>query len=230
MNFRGSDDLIDLMLVKDALGAAYTQYNVRWILEMPYVPYARQDRRMRFGEAASLYLISHIINALGFDEVQVVDPHSDVTEALFHNLCVMEQWECFNFDLHDLDFSKSVIVAPDGGALKKIYKVAQRMQFSDVVCASKIRDLKTGDITSTKVHQEDLDLMNGKSVWVVDDICDGGRTFTELAKTIRAGCSPQNLNLYVTHGIFSKGKDRLYCNEQGDIMFDNVFSYNDWNA
>ena len=39
----------------------------------------------------------------------------------------------------------------------------------------------------------------------MDDICDGGRTFIELAKAIRASRPTAEVYLVVTHGIFSNG-------------------------
>jgi ribose-phosphate pyrophosphokinase len=62
---------------------------------------------------------------------------------------------------------------------------------------------------------------------IVDDICDGGRTFLEIAKTIRSERNISILKIYlvVTHGIFSAGFDELkkhfdgiYCtNSVSDI-------------
>ena len=43
-----------------------------------------------------------------------------------------------------------------------------------------------------------------KKVLIVDDICDGGRTFIELAKVLRAK-GAETVDLYTTHGIYSKG-------------------------
>lgn len=50
-----------------------------------------------------------------------------------------------------------------------------------------------------------------KPILVMDDICDGGATFISLAKEIKAHelYNDQELWLYVTHGIFSKGKQTL---------------------
>ena len=42
---------------------------------------------------------------------------------------------------------------------------------------------------------------------VLDDICDGGRTFIELAKATSG--IQFDLQLAVTHGIFSKGREEL---------------------
>jgi ribose-phosphate pyrophosphokinase len=45
-----------------------------------------------------------------------------------------------------------------------------------------------------------------KDFLIVDDICDGGRTFIELAKVLRPWTTGK-IYLYVTHGIFSNGLD-----------------------
>ena len=47
--------------------------------------------------------------------------------------------------------------------------------------------------------------VTGKSVLIADDICDGGRTFIELAKVLKER-GAAHIHLHVTHGIFSKGK------------------------
>jgi ribose-phosphate pyrophosphokinase len=41
---------------------------------------------------------------------------------------------------------------------------------------------------------------------IVDDICDGGATFVALARKLREAGAIE-VSLFVTHGIFSKGKD-----------------------
>ena len=45
----------------------------------------------------------------------------------------------------------------------------------------------------------------------MDDICDGGRTFIELAKVIRKDYSKDSkIVLIITHGIFSKGFETVF--------------------
>jgi len=48
----------------------------------------------------------------------------------------------------------------------------------------------------------------GKNLVIVDDICDGGRTFIELARVLKEK-GANKVALYVTHGIFSQGLDVL---------------------
>jgi ribose-phosphate pyrophosphokinase len=44
---------------------------------------------------------------------------------------------------------------------------------------------------------------------IIDDICDGGRTFVELAKAMKESRPTAKIYLIVTHGIFSAGFDTL---------------------
>jgi ribose-phosphate pyrophosphokinase len=86
--------------------------------------------------------------------------------------------------------------------------------------ATKKRDLQTGKIIGYElIDKPDL---SGKLVLVVDDICDGGGTFLALSNAIdeHSGNACEK-HLYVTHGIFSKGKEVL------NNHYSKVFCYND---
>jgi ribose-phosphate pyrophosphokinase len=67
--------------------------------------------------------------------------------------------------------------------------------------------MKTGNILHTEIPV--LDQHNDLKYIIIDDICDGGRTFVELAKAIKAGRPTAKIYLIVTHGIFSAGYDQL---------------------
>ncbi len=197
-NFTGSDDIIDLLLVKDALSNAYKN---SISLKIPYFPYARQDRRVNSGESHSLKVVAGIINSCEFSSVEVLDAHSDVLEAVLENVKIISQE---SLALSMLDMSEiDLLLAPDAGAAKKIYKLAKLIG-KPVIIANKERDLTTGKVIRSVISEHDRFQLQGKNVWIVDDICDGGASFIELAKVLHGHNS---LNLYVTHGIFSKGKD-----------------------
>ena len=209
-----SDDLMELALVKDAVERFFSSASLKMSLILPYMPYARQDRVCSPGEALSLRVAATFINSLGFDKIVVTDPHSDVTPALLNNCTVVDISEIFEKRLFNFaPLGNTVLVSPDAGANKKVLKLAQTLKVP-IVRADKVRDVNTGDITGTVVHTEHL---GDKPVLVVDDICDGGRTFIELAKALREKTNGP-LNLYVTHGIFSKGLGdllelyyKIYC-------------------
>jgi ribose-phosphate pyrophosphokinase len=169
-------------------------------LFIPYFPAARQDRLMQIGEPLSVKVYADIINNLGFKKVMVLDAHSEVAPALLNNCQVIPNYNFVKSILENIGNSVTLI-SPDGGALKKIYKLSEFLGGVEVVECSKTRDVKTGKLQSFKVYVDDL---AGKDCLIVDDICDGGGTFIGLAKELK-NKNAGKLYLAVTHGIFSKG-------------------------
>lgn len=200
---QSSDALVRLLLLGEILSRAHVG---RKTLVVPYFPYARQDRVMQPHEAFSLKPVARLINSLGFDEVVTLDPHSDVTPALIENVRVVPQVDLVANHVALRGIIKlapdcPIIVAPDAGAAKKALAVARHFGLP-MLTASKVRDTKTGAITHTEVHTP-APLANTDAL-IVDDICDGGRTFIELAKALRASGAGR-VFLCVTHGILSQG-------------------------
>ena len=166
-------------------------------LFIPYFPYARQDRVCNSGEALSVQVMGKLINAQNYHSVIVVDPHSAATPAVIDRCLVWDQIDVF----HDIksDWSEWTIVAPDQGAVKKCEDFAKRVGAKAVVGFNKTRELSTGKITGmVPLFEPDPDA----AYLVLDDICDGGRTFIELVSHMSY---VGTLELAVTHGIFSKG-------------------------
>lgn len=181
-----------------------------------YVPYfmgARSDRK--FVEGGVNYLkqvICPIINSLNFVTVVVLDPHSDVLEACLNNYEKVDNHTLVKHSLAKIDNKNGArdricLVSPDAGAYKKIFDVAKKFGIENIITANKVRDMKTGKILRTEIpvlnQHDDIQYV------IIDDICDGGRTFVELAKAIKDGRPTAKVNLIVTHGIFSAGFEEL---------------------
>lgn len=197
-----SDKIMELALLVDALRRTYGA-GVPIALRCPYLPYARQDRAMNPGEALSLRVMCDFLNSLRFSQVEVWDAHSDVGLALLNNVKNVEPVTFMQRVA--VDKNNTILVSPDAGALKKVAKVASGLGF-EMVRADKTRSTKDGSITGTVVYTEHI---GDKDFLIVDDICDGGRTFIELAKELRKYTNGK-VKLYVTHGIFSKGFEPLF--------------------
>ncbi|MDQ1167847.1 ribose-phosphate diphosphokinase [Flavobacterium sp. SORGH_AS_0622] len=183
-------------------------------LFIPYFPAARQDRVMIPGEPLSVKVYADIINALQLNKVFVFDAHSEVTPALLNNSTVIPNYTFIREVLNRIGENVKLI-SPDGGALKKIYKVSEFLGGAEVVECSKSRDVKTGKLSGFKVYEDDL---NGIDCLIVDDICDGGGTFVGLAEELK-NKNAGKLYLAVSHGIFNKGFEVLNC-------FDAIFTTN----
>lgn len=194
-------------------------------LVYPYFPYARQDRVMVVDEPFSLKIFCNLVNSRGFESITVYDPHSDVTAALLDNCIVIPQWEIARQTLPAEYLQERLFISPDAGAYKKLYKLIT--DDSRIAIGVKIRN-DDGSIKHTDVLSPTP--IEGRDCVIVDDICDGGRTFIELAKSLRAK-GAKSITLYVTHGIFSQGLDvlkphidRVYTtnsfpNVQADYLF-----------
>jgi len=198
-----------------------------------YIPYcigARSDRK--FMEGGINYVktvIAPIINSQGYSKVTILDPHSDVLEACINNFEKEDNIDLVSFALVDYFLSKGFetwsaenfenvrFISPDAGALKKVFHVADAVKYrNEVIIASKHRNVETGKIDYTNVPMSVNDA--DKDVFIIDDICDGGRTFIEIAKAVdevrKLSSSVKREHygknyLIVTHGIFSFGFDFL---------------------
>ena len=190
-------------------------------LKVPYFVGARSDRK--FVEGGVNYLkqvICPIINSMNFKSVIVLDPHSDVLEACLNNFDKTNNFGLVKFALTNIDNrdgarDRICLVSPDAGAYKKIFDVAKEFKIENIITANKVRDMKTGNILRTEIPV--LDQHNDLTYVIIDDICDGGRTFVELAKVIKEGRPTAKVYLVVTHGIFSAGFKTL--NEYIDGTF-----------
>ncbi len=198
-----SAKLIRLMLTVDALRRSINQ-SIPIELVIPYFPYARQDRVCVDGEALGVAVMANFINSLKFSKVTIWDAHSDVTPALLNNVINVDQISLLaNFKQlsERLATGELTLLSPDAGASKKTIKIAEKFNGEpEVIQAQKMRNLKTGEILKTEIMGE----VKGKKILIADDICDGGRTFIELAKVLKEK-GAEEISLFVTHGIFSKG-------------------------
>ncbi len=206
-------DLLLVLLAKDALDAAGAS-SVH--LTVSYLMAARMDRQMNPGEPFALRVVADMINQAGFAKVRVFDPHSDVSTALLRRSESIGN-EVFIRDCLD-DFlaphEPYWLVSPDGGALKKIHKVAQFVGAEQVAECMKVRDVKTGALSGFRTMEQDF---RGQNCLIADDICDGGGTFTGLAALLKSKGAGL-VALAVSHGVFSKGFelagiDRIYCTD-----------------
>jgi len=194
-----------------------------------YVPYfmgARSDRKFVDGGINYLkQVICPIINSLNFVTIITLDPHSDVLEACLNNYEKADNHLLVKHSLAKIDNKNGArdricLVSPDAGAYKKIFDVAKKFGIENIITANKVRDMKTGKILRTEIpvlnQHDDIQYV------IIDDICDGGRTFVELAKAIKDGRPTAKVNLIVTHGIFSAGFDEL------NLYFEGIYTTNSY--
>jgi ribose-phosphate pyrophosphokinase len=166
--------------------------NKEMILDMPYCPHARMDRVKNNNEFFTLKYFADVINGLGFSEVRIYDPHSNVCTALINNVKAICPYNEVQKTIKAIDSTNLIAFYPDEGAMKRgIDYLAGAYAFG-----IKRRDWATGKILALELMNKEV--VNGKDVLIIDDICSRGGTFYHSAKALKEA-GARNIYLYVTH-------------------------------
>lgn len=164
--------------------------------------YSRYDRVMLDNgtDGFGAKVFAQFVNSMGFDSVVLYDNHSEYLTTQIKNC---KSWDQQSLCVSTIESSQDLynLVAPDKGAVEK--------NPDAIIICDKVRDVTNGQITGmevSKLGNVDLD----KPLLIVDDLCEGGRTFIEVAKVLNVVDRPEMMEivklpklLYVTHGIFS---------------------------
>ena len=167
---------------------------------VPYFPAARQDRAPDGRAPFTLRYTSLLLSPDRGRGVTVFDPHSPV---LFETAHIHRALMPSDLNIPRRDDVVGII-APDAGA------AARATGFRDafypgrlVIQCNKRRDPASGALSGYTLPS----LPSHGRYIIVDDICDGGGTFNLLAREFQADprSAGSKLELFVSHGIFSKG-------------------------
>lgn len=176
-------------------------------LYIPYLPFGRQDKQVSNETTFNLAIFLRLIRTLDAHTISTLDahnpkyPYSVFLGHGFENTRV----EHFHRRLCD-EVKPDFLVFPDTGAfLRYEHKCRSYLIFE------KERDAN-GNIIRHVLVGEVFPKTNGHRYLILDDICDGGATFISVAKAIRALDAEARIFLFVTHGIFSKGREHLIRN------------------
>ena len=223
-------------------------------VSMNYLPYARQDRICNSGEINGLKWILRLLDSMGVRKLTITDVHNpngyepsdysmyieniSVSDILLKNIALIGNY--------------NYIVSPDEGSRSKIYSIISRankifktdesnpqvvkmmkeLYQLEPINFIKDRDPQTGKINCIDICQFDREILlkdintQNKKFLVVDDICDGGGTFIPISKKLNSEFGVKNIDLFVTHGIFSKGVWELLDHYDNIITTDSFFEEN----
>lgn len=211
---RGSDpnDYVKLAL----WASAVTKLGGHAHAVIPYLPAARADRGTPTG--ANIY--ADMIRLANVESITVLDPHSQYMverlEAQRKAIKAIAPRAIIRKNL-DLFPKYDGVIAPDVGARLRASGIADVLDYenANLLLAEKSRNFETGELSDFFVP---VGIVDGKRYLVGDDICDGGGTFNGLADAIHAKFPNVKLDLFVSHGIFSKGVGDLFT------RFDNIYT------
>lgn len=162
-------------------------------LFLPYIPNARMDRVKNSDEIFTLKYFADFINSLEFESVYTRDPHSNVSCALINNLKVDSGFCYIISAIEKIGDDELVLFYPDEGAMKRYSEIIKDIPYAFGV---KKRDWRSGDILGLKMMNDEV--VKGKNVLIVDDICSKGGTFYHSANALKEA-GAKDIYLYVTH-------------------------------
>lgn len=213
-NFRDLELIICFKACLDKLDADEGSYVA--ILTVPYLLGARSDRVFEKGGNNYTEMLLNIIGSFGFDVLETLDLHNPKISRHFQNelvnltidspLIMDPVVEVLKNKVQG-QYTHLYIQAPDIGADDRAGFFKKALG-KEIGCSlnrplSKSRTPEGIQVSNLPFfHPEDE---AGAFVLIVDDICDGGGTFIEVAKAYKEKYPKIDLGLYVTHGIFSKG-------------------------
>jgi ribose-phosphate pyrophosphokinase len=196
----GNDKLCRLLLfigaLKDAAAARVTAV-------VPYLAYARKDRKTKPRDPVTTRYVAAMFEAVGTDAVVTLDVHN---LAAFQNAfrCRTEHLEAhklfvkyFAPMLKDRDI---VVVSPDAGGIKRAERFRQLLSHvsgkpTGMAFAEKYR---SGGVVSGNMLVGDVD---GKDAIIIDDLISTGTTIVRAAKACIA-LGANKVYAAATHGLF----------------------------
>lgn len=189
--------LVQLFLIIDA---ARDQGAESITVVVPYLAYARQDKRFREGEALSAKTIMSLIEASGATRLITFDIHQQSTLKHFHipstSLSAMPAVAQY-FAKQDLE--RPIVIAPDRGALDKAEIVAEELK-ADHDFLDKRRDVISGKVTTAEKRMD----VQGRDVIIVDDIIVTGSSVANAA-SIASRQGAHCIFVACTHALLQEG-------------------------
>ena len=190
-----NDNLMELFILTDAIkrGSAKSVN-----LVIPYYGYQRQDRKDYSRAPISAAVVARFIETLNVNRVMIFDLHAGQISGFFSNNCPVDNLYAEPYFIKYItekiegDF---VFVAPDAGAMKTNYRVANKFGVST---GSMFKNRTNGIIDQMMLIGDVKD----KNVIMLDDMIDTGGTICRAASLLKEH-GAKSINIFVTHGLFS---------------------------
>lgn len=193
------------------------------ILDMPYIPNARQDRTVNEEDVFTLKYFAELINSLKFSEVRVLDAHSNVSLALINNVKLLSPKPYIEKVISIIKEERGkepLMFYPDEGAGKRYGGMISLPYCFGI----KKRDWKTGEIKEVQISGESGQI-SGRDIFIVDDICSYGGTFLHSVIKLK-DLGAENIYLFVSHCENSVLKGELIKSELLNKIYTTDSIYN----
>ena len=191
-----NDNLMELMVLIDALRRASVASITAVI---PYLGYARQDRRPRSARVPiTAKVVANMIAGVGTDRVLTVDLHADQIQGFYD--IPMDNVYASPVLLGDIwknEYENLMVVSPDVGGVVRARAVARRLDNADLA----IIDKRRPRANEAEIMNIIGDVKDRRCV-LVDDMVDTAGTLCQAAKALKER-GARSVSAYCTHAVLS---------------------------
>jgi ribose-phosphate pyrophosphokinase len=181
---------------------------------VPYLCYARKDRRTKARDPITTRYVASLFEAVGIDRVVTLDVHDlaayenafRVPKEHLSMRPLLVDW----VEAH-LGDEELVVLSPDEGGVKRAEKVREALERRlgrSVEPAFMEKKRSEGKVTGEAFVGE----VEGRTALVVDDLIASGTTLARAAEACRARGARRVLAA-ATHGVFVSGAEEALCHE-----------------
>jgi len=190
-----NDTLMEVLVMADALKRASAG---RITAALPYMGYARQDRRPRSARVAiSAKVVADMLTGVGVDRVLTMDLHSDQIQGFFDipvdniyasPILLSDVWKS--------NYPNLIVVSPDVGGVVRARALAKQME-ADLAIIDKRRP-KPNVAKVMNIIGE----VAGRTCLIMDDMVDTANTLCEAASALKEK-GAERVIAYCTHPVLS---------------------------
>ena len=205
-----NDSLMEVLVMVDALKRASA---TRITAAIPYMGYARQDRRPRSARVAiTAKVVANMLTTAGVDRVLTMDLHSDQIQGFF-DIPVDNIYASpiLLGDVWKQNYEKLIVVSPDVGGVVRARALAKRME-ADLAIIDKRRP-KPNVAKVMNIIGE----VQGRTCVLMDDMVDTANTLCEAAQALKDNGAARVL-AYCTHAVLSGNAVERISNSQLDEL------------
>ena len=186
---------------------------------VPYLAYARQDRRTAPGDPLSARYVAQLFEAVKVDGVMALDVHN---VAAFENAsrCPTVHIEAAALFVEHFAANSAAaeytIVSPDTGGVKRAHRVRELLEtaLGRTVSFALMDKVRSAGIISGSLFAGDV---AGRRVIVVDDLIDSGTTVLRAIDACRRAGAVR-IDIAATHAAFSGEAQRLFESDGPDLV------------
>ncbi len=190
-----NDNLMELLVMVDALKRASAG---RVTAAIPYMGYARQDRRPNSARVPiTAKVVANMMSSVGVDRVLTMDLHSEQNQGFFDiPVDNIYSGPIMLGDVWKQNFSELVVVSPDVGGVVRARALAKRLE-ADLAIIDKRRP-RPNVATVMNIIGE----VAGRTCVIVEDMVDTANTLCEAAGALKKQ-GAQKVIAYCTHAVLS---------------------------